>query len=113
MTKAHFHRFLAIFISLATLLGLALHETKTDTLTGTLVGIPAVIASYSGIGALAALQSDAHTHVEHVSVASINGAVHQTSYVPPRYSENKQHLLQKNTPRGHHPFDNYTLPIVS
>ena len=111
MTNVPFRHTLTIFISLATLVGLALHETKTDTFTTTLIGLPAVMATYGGLGAIA-LQGDAHTHVEHFSMSSAR-TVHQTSYVPPRYFQHKKHLLQNNTPKGHHPFDNYTLPAVS
>ena len=106
-----FRKTLIIFISVATLVGLALHETKTDKLTTALIGIPAIMATYGG-ASLAALHGEAHTHVEHFSMAAVQ-RVHQTTYVPPRALEHKKHLLQKSIPKGHHPFDNYILPVVS
>lgn len=97
-----------------TLFGLALHDTKVDTMTTFALALPAAIVAYEGASVMLHLSGDAHTHVESVSLRQI--AQKHTSLnplLPPRHSENKGYRLQKGVPKGHHPFDNYNLPVLA
>lgn len=97
----------SVLITLATLLGVALHESKLDKLTSAAFGSAALAASHEA----GAMRNDTHTHVERVSVQ--NAFTNQTPINRLKYGEMKQHLMQQNVPRGHHAFDNYLLPVVS
>ncbi len=54
-----------------------------------------------------------HTHSErgslHQAIRDLNTAQPR---VQPRNQQDKKYV-QNKLPRGHHPFDNYTLPVVS
>ena len=94
-----------VFISLTTLAGVALHETKLDKLALTTMAIP-VTASIT-TPSVRTMTGDPHTHVERVSV---NSEVRSASpMLAPRYGEQKRHLMQKGVPRGYHRFDHYSL----
>lgn len=97
---------ISLFVSLAALAGVAVHDTKIDRLATTFAGIPAMM-SHAENGPKG-LSNDAHTHVERVS---LNESRSSTPRLAPR-SDLKKHLMQKNVPKGHHAFDNYSLPIV-
>lgn len=96
----------SILITLATLLGVALHESKLDKLTTAAFGSTALAISHEAGG----MRNDTHTHVERVSVQS--AFTNKTPLNRMKYGEMKQHLLQQNVPRGHHAFDNYLLPVL-
>lgn len=109
-------KFLPVIIALVTVLGIAIHDTKIDSLTKFALAIPVFIASYEGANMLAmmGLAGDAHTHVESISVERT--ASRNTSLMPKtptRHNEEKKYRLQKNVPKGHHAFDNYNLPLVA
>ena len=93
---------ISMFVAMAALTGVAVHDTKVDKLATSLVGVPAAVAATDGGHKLA---SDPHTHVERVSVENNSQA-----RIMPR-SDQKKHLMQKNVPKGGHSFDGYALPI--
>ena len=97
---------ISVLIAFATLLGVALHESKLDKLTSAAFGSTALAMSHEA----GAMRNDTHTHVERVSVQNTLG--NQTPVNRLKYGEMKQHLLQQNVPKGHHAFDNYLLPVV-
>lgn len=94
---------ISMFVALAALTGIAVHDTKVDKLATSLVGVPALMASTEG--GHSKLASDPHTHVERVSVENNSQA-----RIMPR-SDQKKHLMQKNVPKGGHSFDGYALPL--
>lgn len=96
---------ISLFVSLAALAGVTLHDTKVDKLATSFVGIPATIASTEGSKGIS---GDPHTHVERVSIGDMKTA--QPRLMP--RADQKKYLLQKNVPRGSHSFDGYALPIV-
>lgn len=57
--------------------------------------------------------NDPHTHSDrgslHQAIRDLNASQPRTQ---PRNQQDKKYV-QNKLPRGHHPFDNYTLPIVS
>lgn len=96
----------SLFVSLAALTGVTLHDTKVDKLATSFVGIPAAAAmTDNGSRSIA---SDPHTHVERVSVSDLKTAQPR---IMPR-ADQKKHLMQKNAPKGTHNFDGYVLPIA-
>lgn len=101
------------FIALMTLFGIALHETKLDAMTSLSAALPAIVASYGTASILMQLSGNEHTHVERVSVENVVGRL--TSHnplTPTRHGDNKKYRMQKNVPKGRHPFDNYSLPVI-
>lgn len=102
---------LAIFLSLSTLLGVIVHDTRIDKAASVALALPAALASYDGSAKLVHA-SDFHTHVERISFAQAAHIFSVSPSLQPRVHEDKRHLLQQNVPKGHHPFDNYTLPLA-
>jgi hypothetical protein len=98
---------ITVLLSLMTLAGVTLHDTKVDKLTTALVGIPLIIAANAD-GSLKSIASDPHTHTEHVSVKDVKTSQPR---IMPR-SEQKKHLMQKNMPKGANRYDGYVLPIA-
>jgi hypothetical protein len=105
-----FINYFFIGMSLATATGVLVHDTHADA---ALMLPSAIHADSSGSKLSIFSAGNDHTHVER---GSLSQAVHElktpTPSVQPRSSEDKKHLLQKHTARGHHAFDNYNLPIV-
>lgn len=101
-----------ILISLSTMFGVLVHDTKIDQMTTGLLAVPAIIASYEGINS-AIKMSDPHTHVERVSVSQFARAF--AAEVPRTQvrQDEKKYRLEKNVVKGHHPFDNYSLPMIA
>lgn len=91
-------------ISLMTLIGVVIHDTLLDRVAVTTLGLPAVIAAY-GAAENTLKANGAHTHIERASF-------HQTPRVTPRALDDKKYLLARKVAKGHHPFDNYSLPMV-
>lgn len=94
-----------LFVSLAALAGVTLHDTKVDKLATSFVGIPA-ITSITDNGSRG-IASDPHTHVERINVGDLK--VSQPRIMP--RADQKKHLMQKNAPKGTHSFDGYVLPL--
>ena len=97
---------ISLFISLAALAGVAVHDTKIDRLATTFAGIPAMMTQAEN--GTKSITGDPHTHVERVSLSDVHSAQPRLA---PR-TEHKKHFLQKNVPKGHHAFDSYNLPIA-
>lgn len=113
MSPLFFLNPLPVLISLSTLLGVLVHDTKIDQLTTTLLATPALVASYEGVSH-ALKMSDPHTHTERISLSeAVRNMANGSPRLQPRLSEEKRHLLQKNVMKGHHAFDNYYLPVVA
>jgi len=101
-------------VALMTLFGLALHETKLDVMASLSAVLPAVVASYGTASIMMQLSSNDHTHVERVSVENVVGRLTSLNpLTPTRHGDDKKYRMQKNIPKGHHPFDNYSLPVIS
>lgn len=96
---------ISLFVALAALTGVAVHDTKVDKLATSLVGVPALLASTEGTQNK--LASDPHTHVEKISIENSS-----QPRIAPRLGDQKKHVLQKNVPKGGHSFDGYTLPLA-
>ena len=96
-----------IFISLTTLAGIVLHETRLDKLTLSTMAIP--VAMVAPNGSIRNMTNDPHTHVERVSLNEMRS---RSPMLAPRYGEQKKHLLQKGVPRGSHYFDHYATHFI-
>jgi hypothetical protein len=99
---------LAIIISLSTASGILVHDTHIDQAVSSSLAMPAILANVDPANKLGA---EGHTHVERTSVSQVITTMHsRTPGMQPR--QDKRHLMQKHVARGHHAFDNYSLPIV-
>lgn len=96
---------ISLFISLAALAGVTLHDTKIDKLATTFVGVPALTANVEGVKSIT---GDQHTHVERVSLSDVKTSQPR---IMPR-SEQRKHLMQKSAPKGTHFYDGYNLPLA-
>ena len=94
---------ISLFVALAALAGVVVHDTRVDRLASTFVGVPAFTASTEGSNKLS---SDPHTHVERISIENSS-----QPRIAPRLGDQKKHVLQKNVPKGGHSFDGYSLPL--
>jgi len=102
---------LLLLFSLATVTGLFLHDTRVDKAATVALAAVSPVGSETGIKPMLAI--DFHTHIERSGVAHTMNILHSSAPgMQPRAHEDKRHLLQRNVPKGHHPFDNYYLPIV-
>jgi hypothetical protein len=101
----------AIFISIATATGVLFHDARVDRLMSVLLSMP-ITSSYEA-SPRAVSFSDFHTHTERISFDQTVKDMSQNLGLQPRASEDRKHLLQKHAGRGHHPFDNYNLPLLS
>jgi hypothetical protein len=112
MIKLSFINQLTIVVTLATLFGVVVHDTKVDQFTAHLLAVPAVIATYEGANALKL--SDSHVHVEIMSMSQVirnlNGKMPSLAT---RMIEDKKYRMPKSVVRGHHAFDNYNLPVLA
>ncbi|MES2876077.1 MAG: hypothetical protein V4678_01270 [Patescibacteria group bacterium] len=97
---------ISLFVSLAALAGVTLHDTKLDKLATSFAGIPALM-SHAESGARS-MSGDPHTHVERVS---LNNMQSSQPRLAPR-ADHKKHMIQKNMPKGAHRYDGYALPIA-
>lgn len=103
-----------IFVSVSTATGVFVHDTHIDkaTATATAIAAPAVMA-YESSTKQTGISPELHTHAERGSLSqAVQDLKTQNPRVQPRHNDDKKHLLQKRVAKGHHPFDNYTLPIV-
>ena len=97
---------ISLFVSIAALTGVTLHDTKIDKLATSVAGIPSMMTTAeSGSKSIA---SDPHTHVERVSLNEMRSS---SPKLAPR-TEHKKHMIQKNMPKGAHRYDGYALPIA-
>lgn len=102
---------LPVIVALIVLVGLSLHDTKLDTMTKFAIALPVMIASFEAAH-IGLLSSEAHTHVERVSVGQF--ASRATAAMPnmTRRFGDGSFKLPQSVPKGHHPFDSYYLPAV-
>lgn len=108
---SNFINIAAVAISLVTASGIFLHDTRIDRAATTAITVPTeVIAEATSTDKL---NWDAHTHVERLTFSQTVRDLQSSSNprVQPR-TDDKKHLLQNRVMRGHHPFDNYNLPLV-
>lgn len=103
---------LSVILTLSTTIGVLVHDTKIDQFTTALFAVPALVASYEGAqGAIK--MTDPHTHVERVSISQFGRSLTlDNPRVQPR-NDNKKYRLEKQVVKGHHPFDNYNLPVIA
>jgi hypothetical protein len=102
----------AVVISLVTASGIFLHDTRVDKAATTAITLPAeIVADTTSSDKL--MNWDAHTHVERMTFSQTVRDLQGTSNprIQPR-TDDKKHLLQNRVARGHHPFDNYNLPLI-
>lgn len=104
----------ALLTSLTTATGVLLHDTRVDKATSVAVALPvAAMGAEAGAKLIHSNPNDFHTHVERTSVAHAVSILHSAAPgIAPRIGEDKKHLMQRHVGRGHHPFDNYNLPII-
>ena len=96
---------LIALLSFSTAMGVLVHDMHLDAATAAFA-TPAV--TNNNDQAKTTLSIDPHTHPERHSFSRLFGQ-HAPSIQP---RADKKHLLQKNATKGHHPFDNYNLPMV-
>lgn len=112
MLKQSTRHYLSLFVAVVIVLGIALHDTKLDKMTKYALALPAVVASLHAAHIMS-LRGDAHTHVERVSADRLaRTGTAMTPKLPTRSDEKKYHLEVK-VPKGRHPFDNYSLPVLA
>lgn len=97
--------FFAIALSLCTASGVLLHDTNVDKAMVKAVSQQAEAVMSPG--------NMPHTNSErnslHQAIRDLNASQPRTK---PRGQEDRKYVQAKPSARGHHPFDNYTLPLV-
>lgn len=93
---------LSVFVSLAALTGVTIHDTKLDKLTISAMSAATVVAAADVVHKF---NTDAHTHVERISLKG------NAPRIMPR-DDHKKHMLQKAMPKGAHRYDGYALPLA-
>lgn len=107
--KRYITHLLPPLVALITVLGIAVHDTKIDTMTKIAIALPAMMASFEGAHTLLHA-GEAHTHVEKVSVSETAGRFTvRTPSLFARQFEDKKYVNNSKI-RGHHPFDDCLLP---
>lgn len=104
---------LSVAVALVTVLGIAVHDTKIDSLTATIIAPLAVFASYEGLAIGMMLASDPHTHSEAGSFSRVSQV--GTSWnprLPTRHGKQKKHMMQKFSAKGDQHFDVYEHPLA-
>jgi hypothetical protein len=96
----------SLFVGLAALTGVTLHDTKIDKLATTFAGIPAMMSSTEGAGK--SLATDQHTHVERVSLNDVKSTQPRLA----TRNDHRKHVVQRSTPKGTNAFDGYSLPMA-
>lgn len=99
---------LSVIVSLMTMSGVAVHDTNVDKAFTTALHQSYVVSSADS----SKLGNDPHTHAERGSLSqAVRDLKTSNPRIQPRNDE-KKHMMQKHAVRGHHPFDNYNLPLV-
>jgi len=112
MQKQTVTKYASLMVAAMTFVSVAVHDTKIDKMTTIAIALP-VLAVYESAHLLMSTDGS-HTHVEKVSV--LKTALKNTSLLPQRQTrqnEDKGYRLGRGVPKGHHPFDNYNLPVVA
>jgi hypothetical protein len=106
-------------VSMLTALGVFLHDGRVDKAASTVFNRSIVIYSNSDAPMIQRYRSfidtDAHTHPDHNAARSslLNNFAYQSPSVPPNSRDQRKHHLEDLRARGHHAFDNNTLPIIA
>ena len=93
-----------ILLTLLTLTGIVVHDTKLDYATKTALALPAMLITFDLDKAFR--HGADHTHVERVSLSH---ALRSVPKVKPN-DEYKRFLLTQKVNKGTQPFDGYYLP---
>lgn len=104
-------KYLSAAVAILTFIGIALHDTKIDSMTSFAIALP-IAAAVSFESAQLFLAHDAHTHVERVSVDNVAGRY--ISQLPKHRGEDddKKYRLNRGPNKSGHPFEGYILPIA-
>lgn len=101
----------AVAFGLSTAGAVLVHDTSIDKAMVTAITVKAIDTGGSNA---VSLGTNPHTHSERSSlfqaVRDLNASQPRTQ---PRGSDDRKYIQAKPSARGHHPFDNYTLPLVS
>ena len=113
--------YFALSISLITACGVFVHDSRIDRATS-----PSVRTIAAGNMALhktnskiqtpdAGVSADAHTHPERTGRAPLKGFSYKNPNpsIQPREQKSKKYMLQNQSPRGRHAFDNHHLPVLA
>ncbi len=102
-------KLISALIAVMTFVGLALHDTKLDSMTSFAIAVPVAAASYEGSAML--LAHEAHTHVERVSVDNIAGR-----YISqlPKLGQNdeKKYRLSRAATKSGHQTEGFLTPLA-
>lgn len=97
-------------LALITMLGIAVHDTKFDTMIRLAIAIPVAFTTFEAAQSLTHT-SDLHTHVDKVSVKkSVSKYTYRTPSICSRNSDDKRYRMN-NKIRGQNPFDDCLLPV--
>ncbi len=105
---------IAIFLSLTTATGLLIHDMRIDKAFSTALSAPSSLSAHdAGSVKLVNFSSDLHTHTERGSLGQVVNALKTPNpTTTPRALDDRKEFMAKHKTRGHHAFDNYSLPIV-
>lgn len=98
---------IAVAFSLSTATSLLLHDTNLDK---------AMVKAITPVVSSTTPGSDPHTHSERTSLYQAVRDLHRGQHrTQPRVimQGERKYVLAKPSARGHHAFDNYSLPVVS
>lgn len=96
---------LASVLGVSAATGLLVHDTNIDKATVT--ALSSNVKNTSGPGA------DPHIHSERSSLYQATRDIRGTHpRVQPRTMKDREHVAAKRMNKGHHPFDNYNLPVI-
>lgn len=113
MNSSNQSKFTSVFVALIVFVSIALHDTKIDAMTRIAYILPAAIVSFE-VAQLAYLSHDMHTHVDKVSIKNtVKKFTGGSPKLHTRDEKDEKSKGQKSAPKGHHPFDNYHLPILA
>ena len=99
---------LVVLLSVSTAAGVFIHDSNIDRMTAA-VAAPAIILSAGFI-----LDGNSHPHAgEHSLSQATRDMQSQTPRVRPRDGRENKYKLASSVPKGRHPFDNYSLPVIN
>ncbi len=101
---------LAISFSVGTASSVLLHDTNIDKAMVAALSVETANtgANFSKIG------NDPHTHSERTSLYQAVRTIHSSQpRTQAKGQDDRRYIQAKPSACGHHPFDNYTLPVVA
>jgi hypothetical protein len=113
----NFFKNLMTGVSLLTALGVFMHDGRVDKAASTALYGPLRLVTANGTIVQRYqdfVSGDAHTHPDHNAARSalLNSFAYQSPSVPPKGNDQKRHDNDELRARGHHAFDNATLPVI-